>query len=130
VFGPSLFDPAVLSDPTNLDGRKALLAVADNGHARGIHFFCVNASIRTQFEFVQQTWCNNPRVAGLNDNKDPILGDNARTDQTSSHLTIPRRPFRVRTAALPRFVTVRAGAYFFMPSLTALRFLAAFGASI
>jgi hypothetical protein len=73
---------------------------------------------------VQQTWCNKPRFAGLNDNKDPIPGDNARTDQTSSHMTIPRRPFPVRTLALPRFVRVRAGAYLFMPSLTALRFLA------
>ena len=91
---------------------------------RGIHFFCVNASIKTQFEFVQQTWCNNPRFAGLNDNKDPIIGDNARTDQTPSRMTIPRRPLTVRTSALPRFVKVRAGMYLFMPSLTALRFLA------
>ena len=91
---------------------------------RGVHFFCVNASIKTQFEFVQQTWCNNPRFAGLNDNTDPIIGDNARTDQASSHMTIPRRPFRLRTGALPRFVKVRAGAYLFMPSLTVLRFLA------
>ena len=126
AFGPALFDPAVLRDPTNPAGRQALLALADDGVARGIHFFCVNANIRSQFEFVQQTWCNNPRFGGLNDNKDPIVGDNARTDQTSSHMTIPRRPFRVRTAALPRFVKVRAGAYLFMPSLTALRFLAAF----
>jgi hypothetical protein len=126
AFGPALFDPAGLSDLTNLAGLKPLLGVADDGIARGIHFFCVNANIRNQFEFVQQTWCNNPRFAGLNDNKDPILGDNARADQTSSHMTIPRRPFRVRTAALPRFVKVRAGAYLFMPSLTALRFLAAF----
>ena len=130
AFGPALFDPAVLSDPTNLAGRNALLELADDGHARGIHFFCVNASIRSQFEFVQQTWCNNSRFAGLNDNKDPILGDNARTNETSSHLTIPRRPFRIRTAALPRFVKVRAGAYLFMPSLTTLRFLAAFTAGV
>ena len=125
MFGPASFDPAVLTDPTNLAGRETLLELADDGNARGIHFFCVNASISSQFEFVQQTWCNNPRFGGLNDNKDPILGDNARTDRTSSHMTIPRRPFRVRTAALPRFVKVRAGAYLFMPSLTALRFLAA-----
>ena len=45
-------------------------------------------------------------------------------------MTIPRRPFRLRTAALPRFVTVRAGAYLFMPSLTALRFLAAIAAGV
>ena len=63
--------------------------LADDGRARGIHFFCVNASIRSQFEFVQQTWCNNPHFGGLNDNKDPIVGDNARTGQPSSHMTIP-----------------------------------------
>jgi len=124
AFGPALFDPAVLTDPSKLAGRT--LDIEDDGHVRGIHFFCVNASIRRQFEFVQQTWCNNPRFAGLNDNKDPIIGDNARTDHTSSYMTIPRKPFRVRTAALPRFVTVKAGAYLFMPSLTALRFLAGF----
>jgi Dyp-type peroxidase family len=125
VFGPPLFDPALLTDPTNVAGRKALLDIADDGHARGIHFFCVNANIGSQFEFVQQTWCNNPRFGGLNDNKDPILGDNARADRAASHMTIPQRPFRLRTAALPRFVKVRAGAYLFIPSLTALRFLAA-----
>jgi Dyp-type peroxidase family len=123
AYGPALFDPGVLLDPTNQLGRNSLLELADDGHARGIHFFCVNASISSQFEFVQQTWCNNPRFGGLNDNKDPILGDNARTDRTSSQMKIPRRPFRLRTGALPRFVKVRAGAYLFMPSVTALRFL-------
>src|SRR5207244_4351002 len=98
AFGPSLFNPAFLRDPANPASRKALLELADDGIALGIHFLCINANIRSQFEFVQQTWCNNPRFGGLNDNKDPILGDNARTDQTSSHMTIPRRPFRARTA--------------------------------
>jgi Dyp-type peroxidase family len=97
-----------------------------DGEARGIHFFCVNASIKSQFEFVQQTWCNNPRFGGLNDNKDPIVGDNARTDQPSTHMSIPLRPCGYRTGAVPRFVTVRGGAYLFMPSLTAVRFLASF----
>jgi len=126
VFGPMLLDPAVVADPTSAIARKTLLELADDGHARGIHFFSVNASIRSQFEFVQQTWCNNPRFGGLNDNKDPICGDNNRTAQPPSHMTIPQRPIRVRSAAVPRFVTVRGGAYLFMPSLTSLRFLAAF----
>jgi deferrochelatase/peroxidase EfeB len=126
TFGPALFNPAVLTDLTDEAGRQALLDLMNDDQARGIHFFCVNASIRGQFEFVQQTWCNNPRFGGLNDNKDPILGDNGRSDETASRMTVPQRPFRLRTAALPRFVTVRAGAYLFMPSLTALRFLAAF----
>jgi len=126
VFGPPLFDPTVLADVTSAACRAAILALADDGRARGIHFFCVNASIRSQFEFVQQTWCNNPRFGGLNDNKDPITGDNHRMDQPSSHMTIPGQQLP-RTGPLPRFVTVRAGAYLFMPSIRALRFLAAAG---
>jgi deferrochelatase/peroxidase EfeB len=125
VFGPSLFKPADLTGAASAASRTAVLALAEDGRPRGIHFFCVNASIRSQFEFVQQTWCNNPRLGGLNDNKDPIAGDNDRAGEPSSHMTVPARPFRHRTAALPRFVTVKGGAYLFMPSVKALRFLSA-----
>jgi Dyp-type peroxidase family len=127
VFGPPLIDAAVLADPASEACRRALAGLVDDGQARGIHFFCVNASIRSQFEFVQQTWCNNPRFGGLVDNKDPIMGDNDRKDQPSSHMTIPGPARSWRTGPLPRFVTVRAGAYLFMPSMRALRFLAASG---
>jgi Dyp-type peroxidase family len=124
VFGPPLFDPALLRD-TPADGSPSrLLDLQDDGQPRGVHFFCVNASIRSQFEFVQQTWCNNPRFGGLRDNKDPLVGDHGGDGQPAIHMTIPRRRGVERTAALPRFVTVRAGAYLFMPSVTALRFLA------
>jgi Dyp-type peroxidase family len=119
VFGPPLFDPLLLQAAKG----DALRELRDDGQPRGTHFLCVNASIRSQFEFVQQTWCNNPHFSGLHDNKDPIAGDAARAGETPSRMTIPGRP-GVRTAALPRFVTVKASAYLFMPSLTALRFLA------
>jgi Dyp-type peroxidase family len=126
VFGPSLFDAAALQDPESAAASKAVIDLVDDAVPRGIHFFCVNASIKSQFEFVQQTWCNNPRFGGLTVNKDPITGDNARCDAPASHMEIPRHPVACRTAALPRFVTVKAGAYLFMPSLTALRFLSIF----
>jgi deferrochelatase/peroxidase EfeB len=125
VFGPPLFDPELLLDHSSIDDRL-LPAIADDGQPRGIHFFCVNASIRSQFEFVQQTWCNNPRFGGLSASKDPLVGDNDRTGEASSHLMIPGTPRDHHTAALPRFVTVKAGAYLFMPSLKALRFLSTF----
>ena len=123
VFGPPLFDPLLLQEAKGTATGDALREIRDDGRARGTHFFCVNASIRSQFEFVQQTWCNNPHFGGLHDNKDPIAGDAARAGETPSRMTIPGQS-TVRTAAFPRFVTVRASAYFFMPGLTALRFLA------
>ena len=129
VFGPALVDTTALQDPAGT-ATNPLIDLVDDGVARGIHFFCVNASIKSQFEFVQQTWCNNPRFSGLTVNKDPITGDNARTDAPPSHMEIPRHPIAYRTAALPRFVTVRAGAYLFMPSIAALRFLSSFRAPL
>jgi Dyp-type peroxidase family len=122
VFGPQLFDPALFRGSGD---RDALASLEDDGQARGIHFFCVNASIRSQFEFVQQTWCNNPSFGGLSGNKDPIVGDHARAGEPPTRMVIPGPAGPVRTNPLPRFVTVRGGAYLFMPSLTALRFLAA-----
>src|SRR5438876_12342024 len=107
AFGPPLFDALALRDPAGSANASALVHLVDDGVARGIHFFCVNASIKSQFEFVQQTWCNNPRFGGLSDNRDPLIGDNARMDHPPSHLSIPRRPIAIRTAALPRFVTVK-----------------------
>jgi deferrochelatase/peroxidase EfeB len=89
---------------------------------RGIHFICLNANIARQFEFVQHTWLNNPKFAGLYDDTDPLVathqGDIGRT------FIVQARPFRQRVTGLPAFVTVRGGAYFFLPGIRALRFLA------
>jgi hypothetical protein len=45
-------------------------------------------------------------------------GDTGRT------FTVQARPFRQRVTGLPAFVMVRGGAYFFLPGIRALRFLA------
>ena len=93
-----------------------------NPNERGIHFICLNANIARQFEFVQHTWLNNPKFAGLYDDTDPLVathqGDAGRS------FTVQARPLRQRVSGLPPFVTVKGGAYFFLPGLRALRFLA------
>lgn len=89
---------------------------------RGLAFLCVNANIAQQFEFVQQTWLNNTKFHGLYTDKDPISGDN---DGQYTH-TIQRDPLRKQITAVPRFVTVKGGAYCFMPGLSALKRLASF----
>lgn len=99
-----------------------------DGQARGLLFFCINADIRRQFEFIQQTWANNPKFNGLYDDRDAIIGDNRDLSLPNSQgtycATIPNNPLRQRCSDVSRFVTVKGGAYFFLPSLSALRFLA------
>jgi len=122
AYGAPLFDPRELRQPPSADLFKTLANLQDDGQPRGVHFFCVNASLKSQFEFVQQAWCNNPRFGGLNDNVDPLTSS-PRPGDSPSRMTIPREDGALRTNPLPQFVTVRAGAYMFLPSLTALRFL-------
>lgn len=93
----------------------------DDGADRGLVFLCINANIKRQFEFIQQTWANNPKFHGLHNDKDPILGDN---DSKGDH-TIQRDPARRRLTGIPRFVQVKGGGYFFVPSITALKLLSA-----
>jgi Dyp-type peroxidase family len=89
---------------------------------RGIHFICLNANIARQFEFVQHTWLNNPKFAGLYDDTDPLVATHQDVDGRT--FTVQAHPFRQRVTGLPTFVTVRGGAYFFLPGMRALRFLA------
>jgi Dyp-type peroxidase family len=96
----------------------------DDGEARGLHFICLSANIARQFEFVQQTWLNNPKFGGLYDDADALVGP---SDPYGGSFTAPADGVRERFTAVPRFVTVKGGAYFFMPGLAALRSLAGAG---
>ena len=94
-----------------------------NGHAgdkqvRGLHFICLCANIARQFEFVQHTWVNNPKFKGLYEDADPIMGPTGRA------FTVQASPVRKRYTALPSFVQTRGGAYFFLPGLRALQYVA------
>ena len=50
----------------------------------------------------------------------PIIGNH----DGSLEFKIPKRPIRKTIRGLPAFTTVRGGAYFFLPGLKALRYLA------
>lgn len=95
-----------------------------DGVSRGLHFLCFVANIRRQFEFVQATWVLNPNFAGLSRDPDPLLGAQRRHPFSASGFVLPGCPARV-VDDLPRVVETRGGAYFFMPSKSALRYLAA-----
>jgi deferrochelatase/peroxidase EfeB len=95
--------------------------MVDDGVKRGLVFICLNADIERQFEFVQQTWLNNPVFSGLSEEVDPLVGNLPKGDCI---FTVQAQPLRSRVHDLTRFVTVKGGAYFFLPSMRALRYLA------
>lgn len=98
-------------------------AFEDDQQPRGVLFFCINADIRRQFEFVQQTWVNNSQFSGLYDERDPLIGC-PYSGNSTQQMTIQQEPVRQRLTDLPNFVSVKGGAYFFLPSISALYFLA------
>lgn len=102
-----------------------LLAAAEDGVERGLHFLCFNAHLGRQFEFVQHTWINNPKFDGLYADDDPLIGARgAGTQAEAGTFTVQAEPVRRRVSDLPRFVETRGGAYFFLPGIHALRYLA------
>jgi Dyp-type peroxidase family len=87
---------------------------------RGMLFIALNADIAGQFEMIQHSWLNNPHFNGLYTGTDPISHFSQ-----DEFITIQGRPanFQIRRPA--PFVTVRGGAYFFLPGILALRQMAA-----
>lgn len=102
---------SLLPDDSNGDGEE-----------RGLLFVAVNARIDLQFELIQSNWINNGEFlgqAGLG--KCPVTGSN--------NAGSADRFFEAGAIApvhhIPRFVTTRGGDYFFIPSVDALKAIAA-----
>jgi Dyp-type peroxidase family len=108
-YGPPVPADALLADPPPDDAQ------------RGLYFISLGANIGRQFEFVQHSWVNNPKFDDLYDEPDPVAGYHP---PGASNFSIPQDPFRLRLQNLPQFVTTRGGAYFFLPGLRALQFIA------
>jgi deferrochelatase/peroxidase EfeB len=105
-----------------LDPQDILNAEASG--ERGLHFICISANVNRQFEFIQQTWMNNPKFKGLYSDTDPLIGDrNPGNAWTTDIFTEQAIPIRKRVMGLPQFVVVRGGAYFFLPGIRAFRYL-------
>jgi len=93
----------------------------------GLHFICLGANIARQFEFVQNAWAMGLHFDGLPNESDPLLGTRlpAADGTPTDGFSMPREGGAdERLAGLPQFVTVLGGAYFFLPGVRALRFLA------
>jgi Dyp-type peroxidase family len=95
----------------------------EDGKERGIAAFVGCASLVRQFEFAMNVWVNDPNFHELGNERDPFVG----TQDGTYDMTVPKRPIRKKITGLPGFTTVRAGAYFFLPGIKALRYLTTLG---
>lgn len=92
----------------------------------GIYFVALNANIARQFEFIQTAWIMNAKFNGMSGETDPLVGNRASPGGKPADgfvLPQPNGP-SCRISGLPQFIALRGGAYFFLPSIRALRFFA------
>jgi len=99
-------------DPKNRDDAE-----------RGLLGNFIGANYGAQFEAVMCDWLNlglhDPDITGSND---PLIGANVK-ETSWFDLTLKCTDERIRLQGFPRFVTARGGAYTFLPSLPAIRYL-------
>jgi deferrochelatase/peroxidase EfeB len=101
-----------------------------DGIERGLLGYFINASIENQYEFVLSQWVNDSAFAGAvrlhPESKDPMIGTQ---DPTTSIFVIPQAngapPIKVK--GLSTFITTKAAAYVFLPSISAIKFISKLG---
>jgi deferrochelatase/peroxidase EfeB len=103
-----------------------------DGLERGLLGYFINSSIENQYEFVLGHWVNDSEFAGavrLNPkSKDPMIGAQ---DPAQSIFVIPQANGApsIKVTGFSTFVTTKAAAYCFLPSVTAIKFIANQGAT-
>jgi deferrochelatase/peroxidase EfeB len=96
------------------------ISAQDDETARGLYFIFLSAKAMATLEFLQQEWINNGNFMSLGSERDPNVG----LQEDGATFTIPREPVRRRIHGIETFNVLRGGEYFFLPSLSALRWLA------
>ena len=89
----------------------------------GAIFLFISAKAMATMEFLQQEWINDGNFIGVGDERDPIIG----RQEDGATFTIPKQPVRRRIHGIQTFNVLRGGEYFFMPSISALNWLANLG---
>ncbi len=96
----------------------------DDEVARGIYFLFISAKAMNTLEFLQQEWINDGNFMNLGNERDAIVG----LQEEGAAFTIPKEPVRHRIYGIETFNVLRGGEYLFMPSLSALDWLAGLNA--
>jgi deferrochelatase/peroxidase EfeB len=100
----------------------------DDGIERGLMGYFVNSSIENQFEFVMREWINGYDFVGaarLNPkSKDVMVSRNGNSAENVFEVPRANGAAPLRITGFSSFVTTRASAYCFLPSITGLKFIA------
>jgi Dyp-type peroxidase family len=96
------------------------LSERDDEVPRGLFFIFISAKAMATLEFLQREWVNDGNFMSLDDERDPNVG----LQEDGATFTIPREPVRRRIHGIETFNVLRGGEYFFVPSLSALRWIA------
>jgi len=113
---PGLVEPSIPSD-------------ANRSADRGLLFLCFQANIKTQFEFIQRTWADNPKFPNgtlpftSNTGYDPVIGQDSDEGQRWPNKWGDENAGRDRIS-FEAAVSLKGGEYFFAPSLAFLKALA------
>jgi deferrochelatase/peroxidase EfeB len=99
------------------------LSVEDDEVTRGSYFLFIGAKAMASIEFLQAEWINDGDFIGAAGERDPIIG----LQQEDATFTIPKEPVRRRLHGIETFNVLRGGEYFFMPSISALNWIATQG---
>ena len=97
-----------------------------DGIERGLLGYFINSSIENQYEFVLNQWVNESAFAGAvrlpPKSKDPMIGTQ---DPAESIFVIPQANDAppIKISGFSSFVTTKAAAYCFLPSITAITFI-------
>lgn len=109
-------------------GPKYVPGTTDDGIERGLLGYIINASIANQFEFVMRQWLNGYDFVGaarLNPkSKDVMTSRIADPAESVFEIPQPNGAPPLRITGFSSFVTTKASAYCFLPSITALKFIA------
>ena len=103
--------------------------IEDDGKDRGLFFIGINAHAMETVEFLQSQWINDGNFMSLGEEKDPMVGlhsgDKGGSDKDSDAdtFTVPADPIRKRYHGIETFNTLHGGEYFFIPSLSALKWI-------
>jgi len=97
---------------------------------RGLLGYFINSSIENQYEFVLGHWVNDSEFAGAvrlpPKSRDPMIGTQ---DPAESIFVIPQANGApsIKITGFSTFITTKAAAYCFLPSITAIKFIAQLG---